>query len=150
VTAQGANAGITERISDYYRRQIAWLRDAVGALDVVLASTDEPNYDQWSAEDAARARKLDELVAEFSALKKEWSAARGISAADRDAIGVLKQQVDTLRAEFDDRRVAVTARLASAVHSMRGEAGDLRRGRGNARKYGTGETDGGAIVDRRA
>ncbi len=150
MTSSGASADIAARFSDYYLRQIAWLREAVAALDAILATAAEPDYDRWSAEDAARARRLDDLIAEHSALKKEWNAARDLPAAEREAVGALARQAHALRAEFDDRRASVSPRLAEALHAMRGEAGDLRRGRENARKYGTDSESGGAIVDRRA
>ena len=150
MTPQGVGAGIAARLSDYYRRQIAWLGETVAALDAILVTAGEPDYDRWSAEDAARARHLDDLVAEYVALKKEWDAARGVAAGEREAVGALAREVASLRVHFEERRTAVTARIAAALHAMRGEAGDLRRGRENARKYGTDGEPGGAIVDRRA
>ncbi len=143
-------AGIAARFSDYYRRQIVWIEEAVAALDAVLTSAAEPDYDQWIEEDAERARRLDELVAEHSALKKEWDAALRLSDAERDGVQQLLRKVEALRQEFESKRSAVTGRLAQAVDALQGEAGDLRRGRENARKYGTDEASGGAIVDRRA
>jgi len=147
---EGAGTEIAARLSDYYRRQIAWLHESVGALDAILARAEEPDYDRWTEEDRVRARRLDELVAEYAALKKEWDASRGVPADDRDAVASLAGEVALLRGRFDERRIAVTARLAETLYAMRGEAGELKRGRENARKYGTDEESGGAIVDRRA
>lgn len=150
MTSQRAGAEIAARYSDYYRRQIAWIEESIAALDAVLASSAEPDYNTWIEADAQRARRLDELVAEHSALKKEWDAASALGASDRDAVQQLARRVESLRQDFESRRLAVTERLAQAAHSLLGEAGDLRRGRENARKYGADEDEGGAIVDRRA
>jgi hypothetical protein len=145
-----AASGIATRFSDYYCRQITWIEESVAALDAVLASSTEPDYGAWVEEDANRVRRLDELVAEYSALKKEWDATPGLSAGERDGVQQLARRVASLRQDFESRRLAVSARLAQAADALQGEAGLLRRGRENARKYGTDEASGGAIVDRRA
>jgi len=147
---QGADGRIAARFSDFYGRQIAWLRESISALDAMLAETGEPDYDRWTAEDTARARRLDDLVAEFNALKKEWDAVKTVSAGDRAAVESLAREVAALRGEFQARSAKMTERLARSLDALRGEAGDLRRGRENARKYGTDGDPGGAIVDRRA
>jgi len=137
-------------MSDYYARQFAWLDESIAALDAVLASNAEPDYDRWTEEDARRAKHLRELVAEFNALKNEWDRTPGLSAADRAQVRGLAQRFDARAAEFDARRKTVTERLAKSIDALRGESGTLRRGRENARKYGTDDDSGGAIVDRRA
>lgn len=141
---------IAARLSDYYARQLAWLDDSIAALDAVLGSSAEPDYDRWTEEDAQRARRLGELAAEFNALKKEWDGTPGISPADREHVRALAQQFDARAAEFDARRKTVTERLAVSIELLRGESGTLRRGRENARKYGTDDASGGGIVDSRA
>ncbi len=141
---------IAARLSDYYARQLAWLDESIAALDVVLASNAEPDYDRWTEEDAQRAKRLGDLVAEFNALKNEWDRTPGISPEDRESVRALSKKFDTRAADFESRRKSVTARLAASIDALRGESGTLRRGRENARKYGTDDDSGGAIVDRRA
>lgn len=141
---------IAARLSDFYTRQFAWLDESIAALDAVLGSSAEPDYDRWTEEDAQRAKRLGELAAEFNALKKEWDTTPGLSSADREHVRALARQFDARAAEFEARRKSVTARLAQSIDALRGESGALRRGRENARRYGTDDASGGAIVDRRA
>lgn len=141
---------IAARLGDYYTRQFAWLDESIAAFDAVLQSSAEPDYDRWTDEDARRAKHLGDLVAEFNALKKEWDRTPGLSAADRESMRALARRFDARVAEFETRRKSITERLALSIEALRGESGALRRGRENARKYGTDDASGGGIVDHSA
>jgi hypothetical protein len=141
---------ISARMADYYRRQIAWVEDALRALDAMAALPPDSDWEPIVAEDARRAADLKSLEAEYLALKKEWDATPAFLPDERGAVRRLEDRARSLADDFQVKLDAGLARLRDATGAVRGELGMLRKTRDVARKFGAGQPPGGGFVDHRA
>jgi len=137
------------RVKDYFRRQIAWFEEILADLERLEEDLDGPDAAQRIELRLRHDRRTAALEREFTALAREWRQAAELPKADRADIRALARTAQALAENVCaayQRGIELTTTRSAAV---KGDLGDLRRGRDVLERYRTTRFD-VAFFDKRA
>lgn len=145
-----ANAGIAERLSDFFERQLKWIDDGFAFLDSLPHEPDTETLEAFVTSDAKRARELTTLEHEFHALKKEWDRSDSVDPLGRAKVRELATRAEERSVALSERMEELRASLSQLGTELDKELSGLRIARQNVRKFRQTDSPGGGIVDRQA
>jgi len=147
---QSPGPRIADRMADYFRRHIEWTEEGAAQLDRFEQDGSEDGFQAFQEHDAQRARALESLEAEFTALLKEWKASSEPTPAEREQVRALAQDAQAASDAMKERLERLSETFGAQTSEIQTELGTLRRVRNTARKFAAPEDAGGGFVDRRA
>jgi chromosome segregation ATPase len=134
-------AELTERMKDYFTRQIACFEGMLGDLESLEEDMADPELEKIARQQEAHLLQTQELEREFRRLSAEWEVASNLTAAQRTVVRALAQQSNELAQRLaawqEKGRSVVEQRLAD----VRAELGEIRRGRDLLGKYAAWSDD---------
>lgn len=141
---------IAERLERDFERQIAWLEEAVAAMQGVEAQFSESALDALERQQAGLARQTEQLTRECEALLREWENAVGVSDTARAAVRAKAGRAGELTAQLQRRYEEAAAAAGGKLVELKQASSALRRGRDALQSYRPGGDEGPGFVDRKA
>lgn len=126
---------ITERLAGYFRRQIAYLEDAIRALETAPALNDADAIASWAAQRVQSEEKLRELAAEFEELLREWQNTSPAPEASNTNLRALAQTADSLADALQTAMDATAIRLHDRMVEIQALINETRRGQRALTQY---------------
>jgi hypothetical protein len=131
---------ITDRMRDYFNRQIACYETLIAELDALSEDWSAEDVERVAEQQACHARTSSDLENEFWALLPEWQRATETTPAERDEVRALAQRAESRAerlAQANARAEAIAGRHLDALKASRNV---VARGRDMLGKY-RGTTD---------
>ena len=125
---------LTYRIESFLKRQIAWSKNALAALDTFEKASDD-EIEALLLEQKKREREAGDMAREYNGLSHEWHQMDNVDAGERESIRALSQEAQVL-SELLRTRYAVAQKIANQRVQKKQEAlDDLRRSRRSVTIY---------------
>ena len=140
---------LTQRMRDYFNRQIAWFNQTLEELQQLEEAVDGSELEAYVARQRAHGQTTAALAQEFELLQREWACAANLSEEERIEVNALAAEAEKLSAVMSERFDAAAAAVDARLREVRDAIDELNRGRGAMRKYGGDDPDAG-YFDREA
>ncbi|MBI5093891.1 MAG: hypothetical protein HZB26_15810 [Candidatus Hydrogenedentes bacterium] len=145
------NVSLSERMKDYFTRQINWLDELVigfDSLEIDLAANDLRRLMDKQAENA---KKTQDLELEFSALWKEWEASYGsIPESEREDIAAMARRAEELSLRLASLSENAVNRVEEELTEVKDAILFARRSRENMRRYSQDSGPDPGFMDKKA
>lgn len=142
-------AGIAERISEYFTRQIALYRVMLAEQDQILARMEAGEWAAVEKLTSVHARESAALEREFYALLREWESAER-SARESGPVRALAQQAAELAVKLEACATVAAGNARERREAVKREWEAIRRGQHVIGRYRTIDTHGPDRIDRNA
>lgn len=145
-----SSAELVRRAKSYFTRQAAWFERTRGELAGVKHCLDPEGLEKLAAQQARQAEEFARFEKEFKVLADEWTQAKDVAQADREAVRTLARRAEVLATElfneFERARGAVDERMVVLRKSWNA----LQRGRDMLKKYRAYDDPQRGLIDRDA
>jgi len=144
------NPQLTERMTDYFERQIAWFETLKRKLPDTERNWTDEEWSRLAEDEAADRRQTVQLEEEFYLLQREWNAAEDISEEEKAHVRKLAQEAKGLADELSGWFEEGERKAAEARDETSEELNRARKGRSMLNKYRGANGEGAEWIDRQA
>lgn len=143
-----SGSSIVERMRNHLERHIAWLEDSIERMEKIHTRMTEEEISELLNEERVRTGNAATLEREFHLLKREWDAAEDISETARAAVVQMAGRAQALSEQVVAAQDQAMETVAEHLDSIQDSILELRKGRNVLKKYGGGDDESGAHVDK--
>ena len=127
------NADIAARMTDYFKRQIAWFEQVLAEWDSVLTDLEAERLDELLARQEQDAVTTRQLEREFWALDTEWTEAV-VSEVERAEVRRLAARAEALATELGAMCERAAAAASGQAATVKDTLQETQRGHAMLRK----------------